>query len=106
MAWHEGETLDVRLARGPLTPENTVDLGAQAAAALSAAHGGGVVHRRLEPGSVLLGADGRARVLDFGLADLTGGSAATGASPYRAPEQNDGAPGDERSDVWSLGALL
>jgi eukaryotic-like serine/threonine-protein kinase len=106
MAWHEGETLAVRLARGSLTPEDAVDLGAQMAAALSAAHDSGVVHRRLEPESVLLGTDGRARVLDFGLADLTSGSAEADTSPYRAPEQNGGEPGDERSDVWSLGALL
>ena len=106
MAWHEGETLDARLARGPLSPEDAVDLGAHLAAAVSAAHDGGVVHRRLEPGSVLLGMDGRARVLDFGLADLAAGAAETGSSPYRAPEQNGDSPGDERSDVWSLGALL
>jgi serine/threonine protein kinase/Tol biopolymer transport system component len=102
MAWHEGETLAARLDRGPLSPDDAVDVGAQVAAALAAAHEQGVAHLRLQPESILLGGDGRARVLDFGLAALAG----TASSPYRAPEQSDGAAGDARSDVWSLGALL
>ena len=111
MAWHEGETLDVRLGRGPLSPEDAVERAAQVAAALTAAHERGAVHRRLEPGSILLGADGRVRVLDFGLAALLGPAAASAEPgppepPYRAPEQQRGEPGEEAADVWALGAVL
>jgi serine/threonine protein kinase/Tol biopolymer transport system component len=113
MAWHDGERLDDRLRRGSLSPEDAVDAAAQVAAALAAAHEHGVVHRRLEPGSVLLGSDGRVRVLDFGLAALTGPLApfaltGTGeaAPPYRAPEQQRGEPGEAGADVWALGAVL
>src|SRR6185369_1317873 len=89
-------------------PEDAVDLAAQIAAALFEAHSRGVVHRRLEPGSVLVGRDGRTRVLDFGLAALTGPEDGFGTAPcpYRAPEQNRGEAGDERADVWALGAVL
>jgi serine/threonine protein kinase/Tol biopolymer transport system component len=107
MAWHDGETLDERLRRGPLTPEDAVDMAAQVAAALAAAHERGVIHRRLEPGSLLLGADGRVRVLDVGLAALTGPAAPFSASPpYRAPEQLRGEAGEAAADVWALGAVL
>jgi serine/threonine protein kinase/Tol biopolymer transport system component len=110
MAWHEGERLDDRLRGGPLRPEDAVDAAAQVADALTAAHGRGVVHRRLEPGSILLCADGRVRVLDFGLAALTGPPPLFGTAepvpPYRAPEQQRGEAGEVAADVWALGAVL
>ena len=110
MAWHEGERLDDRLRAGPLRPEDAVDAAAQVADALAAAHGRGVSHRRLEPGSILLSADGRVRVLDFGLAALTGPPPLFGgvepAPPYRAPEQQRGEAGEVAADVWALGAVL
>jgi serine/threonine protein kinase/Tol biopolymer transport system component len=103
-SWSAGETLDERLGRGPLNPEDTADLAVQIAAALSAAHARGLSHRRLEPGSILLAEGGWAKVLDLGLADLAG----TGpdGSPWRAPKQRRGEPGDARADVWAVGALL
>jgi len=110
MAWHEGERLDDRLRAGPLRPEDAVDVAAQVADALAAAHDRGVAHRRLEPGSILLSADGRVRVLDFGLAILTGPprlfESIEPAPPYRAPEQQRGEPGEVAADVWALGAVL
>jgi serine/threonine protein kinase/Tol biopolymer transport system component len=120
MAWHDGETLDLRLRRGPLVPEEAVDTAAQIASALATAHERGLAHRRLEPASILLGADGYVRVLDFGLAALAAPSRSPSASasdtddlaettegfPYRAPEQWRGAPGDALADVWALGAVL
>ncbi|HEY2739470.1 MAG TPA: protein kinase [Thermoanaerobaculia bacterium] len=110
MAWHDGERLDDRLRAGPLRPEDAVDAAAQVADALVAAHDRGVAHRRLEPGSILLSADGRVRVLDFGLAALLGPprlfEAVEPPLPYRAPEQQRGEPGEVAADVWALGAVL
>ena len=105
-SWSAGETLAERLLRGPLNPEDTADLAVQIAAALAAAHARGLSHRRLEPGSVLLAEGGWAKVLDIGLADLAGPAGAPGGSPWRAPEQRRGEPGDARADIWGVGALL
>jgi len=103
-SWTAGETLAERLARGPFHPGDTADLAVQVAAALAAAHARGLFHRRLEPGSVLLAEGGWVKVLDLGLADLAG--VAAEGSPWRAPEQRRGEPGDARADVWAVGALL
>src|SRR5688500_2664077 len=67
----EGESLRERLRGGPLTAAHTIEIGAQVADALGAAHAKGVVHRDVKPDNVFLTRDGRARVLDFGLARLT-----------------------------------
>jgi serine/threonine protein kinase/Tol biopolymer transport system component len=104
MAWYEGQTLEERLLHGPLPPEVAIDLSSQIASGLAMAHKRGIVHRRLEPASILVTTDGRAKILDFGLADLAGPEASS--SPYRAPEQRRGEAGDARSDVWALGVVL
>jgi serine/threonine protein kinase/Tol biopolymer transport system component len=103
-AWADGETLEERLRRGPFGPEDAADLAAQTAAGLTAAHSRGIVHGSLEPACILLAEGGWVKVLDLGLAALTGAPAAgAGTSPWRPPE----APSlDPRSDVWSLGAVL
>jgi eukaryotic-like serine/threonine-protein kinase len=105
-SWSEGETLAQRLRRGPLSSRDCADLAAQVAAALAAAHARGLHHRRLEPESILLSDGGWAKVLDLGLAAVAGPPAAADGSPWRAPEQRGGAPGDARSDVWAVGAVL
>lgn len=117
----EGPTLAERLERGALPIDEAVQVGLQVALALEEAHRKGVVHRDLKPANVKLGAGGRVKVLDFGIAkpiaravDPTSGTAGTvtrsgtvlGTAPYMSPEQARGEPADTRSDVWAFGCLL
>ena len=96
----------------PLSVEEAVRVGTDIAAALDAAHGQGVLHRDVKPQNVLLDADGRARLTDFGSARIesqatvtaTGGIVGTVA--YAAPEEIAGLRADSRSDVFSLGLTL
>lgn len=89
-----------------------VRLVRQAAAGIQHAHERGVLHRDLKPGNLMLTADGRAMVLDFGLAQargdarLTRTGSAAGSPAYMAPEQVRAEPADERTDVYGLGATL
>jgi len=111
MGFHEGETLKQRLGRGPLPPQEAVEIATQIARGLSAAHARGIVHRDVKPGNVVLGSDGTTRLLDFGLAqfaDATLGhfGAAPGTLAYMSPEQIRGGPVDARTDLWSLGIVL
>ncbi|MBV9926739.1 MAG: protein kinase [Acidobacteria bacterium] len=120
----EGETLRQRLKGGRLRPCEALDVAAQIASALSKAHQAGIVHRDIKPENVMLDAEGRVKVLDFGLAKYTqpfGGGAADdantesvhtvpgmlmGTTAYMSPEQARGVAVDARTDVWSLGVVL
>jgi TolB-like protein/tetratricopeptide (TPR) repeat protein len=112
MPLYEGETLKARLARvGRLPLAEALDVGAQIARGLGAAHQAGIVHRDLKPGNVMLLPDGSAKVLDFGLAKasdltLTGSWAMLGTVAYMAPEQVQGHKVDPRADLWALGVVL
>ncbi|HEX6968003.1 MAG TPA: protein kinase [Micromonosporaceae bacterium] len=104
-----GESLADRLARGPLPWREAVRMAAQVAAGLAAAHRLGVVHRDIKPGNVMLTATG-AKILDFGIATLTGAPAGDtepiiGTPAYAAPERLSGIAGPA-GDVYALGALL
>ncbi|HET9598869.1 MAG TPA: protein kinase [Anaeromyxobacteraceae bacterium] len=102
-----GQTLHARLESGPLPAEDAVRVATEVARGLAHAHAQGVVHRDLKPSNVFLCDDGRVKLLDFGMSHAFGWRAIEGGTPaYMAPEQWRGAPEDQRTDVWALGALL
>jgi tetratricopeptide (TPR) repeat protein len=103
-----GETLEKRLRRGPLPVREALRIAREVARALAHAHASGVVHRDLKPANVYLDEDGAVKVLDLGLALVSGAGAAgnAGTPAYMAPEQWRGEPEDARSDVWSAGIIL
>jgi len=112
MEYIEGEPLDVILERGPLSVDETTAIIIQVARGLLVAHERGVIHRDIKPGNICVCRDGRVKILDFGLARITGRESLTGADTvlgtmgYNSPEQISGEPVDRRTDVWSLGVLL
>jgi eukaryotic-like serine/threonine-protein kinase len=115
MEWIEGETLKTRLARGPVTPGESILLATRVAEALGAAHARGVVHRDLKPSNLILpgGRVDQVKVLDFGIAQrgsktqLTQTGTMLGTPGYMAPEQaRASGPIDARADVFALGCVL
>jgi eukaryotic-like serine/threonine-protein kinase len=117
-----GRTLREELANGPLPPQTVVEIGLQAALALSAAHQTGIIHRDIKPENIILRPDGLIKVLDFGLAKWTEKRAEidvlqaveTKTSPglimgtprYMSPEQARGIPLDFQTDLFSFGSVL
>jgi serine/threonine protein kinase len=99
-------------AHGVLSPPVAAKVGHQVAAALTAAHTAGIVHRDVKPGNVLLGPDGVVKVTDFGVsraideATITSNGMMAGTPAYLAPEVARGADADFRSDVYSLGSTI
>jgi hypothetical protein len=111
----EGRTLREVLSDGPLPPDQALDLAAQLADGLAAAHAKGVVHRDLKPENLFVSDSGRLKILDFGIAKLaesqtnrlqTEPGAARGTPLYMSPEQVRAEPADARSDVFSFGIVL
>jgi eukaryotic-like serine/threonine-protein kinase len=123
----EGETLQARLARGPLPVEQVLRTGVEIASALEMAHRRGIIHRDLKPGNLMLTRAG-IKLLDFGLARtiapalgsaalsevrtttvptaITAQGAILGTLQYMAPEQLEGKPADARTDIFALGGVL
>ncbi len=97
---------------GRLDPREAIELSLQVARGLAFAHENGLVHRDVKPQNVLIDADGRAKVTDFGIAHaldvdgMTITGTIMGSSNYIAPEQARGEPVDEQSDIYSLGCVL
>ncbi len=118
----EGRTLDALIPPGGLPLDRILAYAIPLADAVGAAHQRGITHRDLKPGNVMIGDDGRVKVLDFGLAklkesnaslaaslptqELTGEGRIVGTVAYMSPEQAEGKPVDPRSDVFSLGVVI
>jgi Tol biopolymer transport system component len=113
----EGVTLRERMAYGKLPVDEAIRITIQCAAALDAAHRAGIVHRDIKPENLMLRRDGVVKVVDFGLASitvageeparsLTESGGVMGTPRYMSPEQARGQKPDQRSDVFSLGAVL
>ena len=116
----DGATLLVALQRRAIDVATAIDIAAQVASALVAAHSAGVVHRDLKPGNIMLRPDGYVKVIDFGLAkqirtpavnhspddSITQPGSVLGTVSYMSPEQAQGDAVDHRTDIWSLGVVL
>ena len=113
MEFVDGEDLASILRRtGPLPPAQAARIAAAVARALAAAHARGIVHRDVKPGNVLIGRDGRVKVVDFGIAravaeaQMTLPGTTLGSVHYFSPEQARGEPATNESDIYSLGIVL
>jgi serine/threonine protein kinase len=122
----DGPTLAGRIAGGRIPPAEALPIARQIAEALEAAHEKGIVHRDLKPANIKITPDGAVKVLDFGLAKSEAAAAAAadstnsptltisptragmilGTAAYMSPEQARGAAVDQRSDIWSFGAVM
>jgi serine/threonine-protein kinase len=109
----EGRSLKDLVKRdGPLDPMTAAEIAGQVAEGLAHAHLAGLVHRDVKPQNILLDAEGRAKLTDFGIATaddwthVTRAGAIVGSSRYMSPEQVQGRPVDLRSDIYSLGIVM
>jgi serine/threonine-protein kinase len=108
----EGRELRDLIRDGSLGPAQAVELAAQVADALAFAHERGIVHRDIKPGNIMVLADGRIKIMDFGIARLREPTVKTqtgvllGSPQYMSPEQISGQSLDGRADIFSLGVVL
>ncbi len=112
MACYDGGTLKQKVESGPVAAGEAIDIVSQVASGLAKAHDSGIVHRDIKPGNILTTTDGLVKVVDFGLAKLSGTTRVTrtgttvGTVAYMSPEQARGEEVDPSSDVFSLGVVL
>jgi len=112
MACYEGESLQDKIARGPLAIGEAIDIATQIARGLAKAHSKEIVHRDIKPANILITEDNTVKIVDFGLAKLAGRTMLTkegttlGTASYMSPEQMQGVDVDHRTDIWALGVVL
>lgn len=112
MACYDGETVRRKIDRGAVSIEATIAILRQTAEGLAKAHQEGIVHRDLHPGNIHVTDEGVVKILDFGLAKMSGTPGITderttvGTIGYMAPEQVRGESADVRTDVWAFGVVL
>jgi TolB-like protein len=112
MAYVEGQSLRKKLESGPLELDEALRIATQVAQGLQIAHKKGVVHRDIKSANIMVTEDNQAKIMDFGLARMAGGTLITqegtamGTIAYMSPEQAQGEEVDHRTDIWSLGVVL
>ncbi len=112
MGYYEGETLKKKIEEERLAIEDGIDIGVQIAQGLARAHEAGIIHRDIKPANIMVTSHGEVKILDFGLARMSGRSRLTktgvtlGTAAYMSPEQARGEQVDQRTDIWSLGVVL
>ena len=112
MAYVEGQSLRERIQSGPIRSEEALDIAVQVADGLKEAHKKGIVHRDIKSANVMVDKKGQAKIMDFGLAKISGTTLITregttmGTLAYMSPEQTRGEAVDHRTDIWSLGVVL
>ena len=127
MQYVEGETLELRLKRKPLTPSESIQIASQVADGMAEAHAHGITHRDIKPSNIIITPRQQAKIMDFGLAKfsnpamvgtalvnheaetqslLTTPGAIVGTVPYMSPEQLKSQTLDARSDIFSFGVVL
>ena len=112
MEYIDGQSLKEKIKSGPLEIEGVLDIATQVAEGLKEAHKKGIVHRDIKSANIMLMEMGHAKIMDFGLAKVVGGSLITkepttmGTVAYMSPEQTRGEIVDHRTDIWSLGVVV
>jgi TolB-like protein/Tfp pilus assembly protein PilF/predicted Ser/Thr protein kinase len=112
MAYVEGQSLRKKLESGPLELDEALRIATQVAEGLKIAHKKGVIHRDIKSANIMVTEDNQAKIMDFGLARMTGGTLITqegtamGTIAYMSPEQAQGGKVDHRTDIWSFGVVL
>ena len=112
MACYDGESLKDKIDRGPLAMEEAISIAIQIAKGLEKAHAHKLIHRDIKPANILITKDNQVKIVDFGLAKLSGSTVFTkegstlGTVAYMSPEQTEGAEIDHRTDIWALGVVL
>ena len=112
MEYVKGQTLRAKIEKGPLGLDRALDIAIQVVGGLEEAHKKGIIHRDIKSANIMVTEKDQAKVMDFGLAKVKGGTLLTregttlGTVAYMSPEQAQGKEVDHRSDIWSLGVVM
>jgi len=112
MEFVNGRELKDKIAEGPVKIDDAINIAHKIADGLKAAHAKGIVHRDIKSSNIMITPDGKIKIMDFGLAKITGSGLMTkvgttmGTAAYMSPEQATGEKVDHRTDIWSLGVIL